>query len=60
EKLFLKNFPTLQKKIKNATHSRHSMTRQLNTVNGLQGQTTEHQPVTAVTVAQLLFLENNH
>jgi len=48
QKLFLKNFPTLQKKIKNATHSRHSMTRKLNTDNGLQIRTTEHQPVTAV------------
>ena len=27
--------------------------------NGLQGRTTEHQPVTSVTVAQLLFLENS-
>ena len=44
---FLK-FPTLQKKIKNATHSQHSMTRQLNTDNGLQRRRTEHQPVTAV------------
>ena len=35
-KLFLKNFQRL-KKIKNATHSRHSMTQKLNTDNGLQG-----------------------
>jgi len=47
-KIVFKIIPTLQKKIKNATHSRHSMTRQLNTDNGLQGRTTEHQPVTAV------------
>lgn len=39
EKIVLKNFPTLQKKIKNATHSRHSMTQKLNIDNGLQGQT---------------------
>ncbi len=48
EKLFLENFPTLQKKIKNATHSRHSMTHKPNNANGLQGRATEHQPVTAV------------
>ena len=28
------------------------MTQKLNTDNGLQGRTTEHQPVTSVTVAQ--------
>jgi hypothetical protein len=39
EKLFLKNY-NASKKIKNATHSRHSMTRQLNTDNGLQAQWT--------------------
>jgi hypothetical protein len=33
-----KKFPTLQKKIKNAKHTRYSMTRQLNTDNGLQRQ----------------------
>jgi len=37
--LFLKNFQRF-KKIKNATHSRHSMTQKLNTDNGLQGRTT--------------------
>jgi hypothetical protein len=47
-KIVFKKFPTLLKKIKNATHSRHSMTQKLNTDNGLQGRTTEHQPVTAV------------
>jgi hypothetical protein len=44
-----KKFPTLQKKIKNATHSRHSMTRQLNNDNGLQGQTTRTTGITAPT-----------
>jgi hypothetical protein len=34
-------FPTLQKKIKNATHSRHSMTQNLNIDNGLQGRWTK-------------------
>jgi hypothetical protein len=38
--LFLKNFQRF-KKIKNATHSRHSMTRQLNSDNGLQARWTE-------------------
>jgi len=33
-----KKFPTLQKKIKNPTHSRHSMTQKLNTDNGFQGR----------------------
>jgi len=40
DKIVFKKFPTLLKKIKNATHSRHSMTRQLNTDNGLQGRWT--------------------
>ena len=35
-----KKFPTLQKKIKNATHSRYSMTQKLNTDNYLQGRWT--------------------
>jgi hypothetical protein len=39
EKLFLKT-SNASKKIKNATHSRHSMTHKLNTDNGLQGRTT--------------------
>ena len=37
DKIVFKKFPTLQKKIKNATHSRHSMTQKLNIDNGLQG-----------------------
>ena len=40
DKIVFKKFPTLLKKIKNATHSRHSMTLKLNTENGLQGRTT--------------------
>jgi hypothetical protein len=40
DKIVFKKFPTLQKKIKNATHSRHSMTQKLNTDNGLQGRWT--------------------
>jgi hypothetical protein len=40
KKIVFKKFPTL-KKIKNATHSRHSMTRQLNSDNGLQARWTE-------------------
>ncbi len=47
-KIVLKNFPTL-KKIKNATHSRHSMTQKLNTNNGLQERwtrTTAHNILT--------------
>jgi hypothetical protein len=36
----LKKFPTLQKKLKNATHSRHPMTHKLNIDNGLQGRWT--------------------
>jgi hypothetical protein len=40
EKIVFKKFPTLLKKIKTATHSRHAMTRQLNNDNGLQGRTT--------------------
>ena len=39
-KIVFKKFPTLLKKIKNATHIRHSMTQKLNTDNGLQGRTT--------------------
>lgn len=55
EKLFLKNFPTLQKnKKRNAQPytdrqiSKQTMTLKPNTDNGLQGQTTEHQLPTAV------------
>ena len=55
EKLFLKNFPTLQKnKKRNAQpdterqKSKRTMTLKLNTDNGLQGQTTEHQLPTCV------------
>ncbi len=48
EKLFLKNFPTLQKNKKRHAQPDTTMTRKLNTDNGLQTQTTEHQPVTAV------------
>ena len=40
DKIVFKKFPTLQKKIKNAPHSRHSMTRQLNNDNGLQARWT--------------------
>jgi hypothetical protein len=40
-KIVFKKFPTLQKKIRNATHSRHSMTRKLNNDNGLQGRWTK-------------------
>jgi hypothetical protein len=47
-KIVFKKFPDPSKKIKNATHSRHSNDTKLNTDNGLQGRTTEHQPVTAV------------
>ncbi|MBS1573627.1 MAG: hypothetical protein JST62_14645, partial [Bacteroidetes bacterium] len=47
EKLFLKNFPALQEKKRNAQPDT-TMTLKLNTDNGLQRQTTEHQPVTAV------------
>lgn len=47
-KLFLKNFPTLQKNKKRNAQPDRQMTRKLNTDNGLQRQTTEHQPVTAV------------
>jgi hypothetical protein len=47
-KLFLKKFSDPSKKIKNATHSRHSMTQKLNNDNGLQGQTTEGLLLTAV------------
>jgi len=36
-KIGFKKFPSLQKNKKYATHSRHSMTRQLNNDNGLQG-----------------------
>jgi hypothetical protein len=56
EKLFLKNFPTLQK-IKNATHSRQKMTRKLNTDNGLQGRTdrTPAYPPNQPHIAQVTF-----
>ena len=54
-KLFLKNFPTLQKnKKRNAQpdtdkqKSKQTMTLKPNTDNGLQGRTTEHQLPTAV------------
>ncbi len=40
DKIVFKKFPTLLKKIKNAPHSRHSMTQKLNIDNGLQGRTT--------------------
>ena len=36
DKIVFKKFPTLLKKIKNATHSRHSITLKLNADNGLQ------------------------
>ena len=49
DKIVFKKFPTLLKKIKNATHSRHSMTHKLNTDNGLQGRKTEGQLITAPT-----------
>ena len=49
DKIVFKKFPDpSKKKIKNATHSRQTMTRKFNTDNGLQRRTTEHQPVTAV------------
>ena len=35
DKIVFKKFPDPSKKIKNATHNRHSMTRKLNTDNGL-------------------------
>jgi hypothetical protein len=47
DKIVFKKFPTLLKKIKNATHSRHSMTQKLNTDNGLQGRPKEGQLITA-------------
>jgi hypothetical protein len=40
DKIVFKKFPTLLKKIKNATHSRHKMTQKLNIDNGLQGRWT--------------------
>jgi hypothetical protein len=62
KKLFLKNLPTLEKnKKRNAQSntdrqkSKQTMTRKLNTDNGLQARPTVHQLPTAVTVAQLLF-----
>ena len=39
DKIVFKKFPDPSKKIKNATHSRQTMTRKLNTDNGLQGRT---------------------
>ena len=55
EKLFLKNFPTLQKNKKrnaqpdiNRQKNKQTMTLKPNTDNGLQGRTTEHQLPTAV------------
>ncbi len=54
EKLFLKNFPTLQKNKKRHAQpntdrqkSKQTMTLKPNTDNGLQGRTTEHQLPTA-------------
>jgi hypothetical protein len=38
-KIVFKKFPNPSKKIKNVTHSRHSMTQKLNNDNGLQGRT---------------------
>ena len=49
DKIVFKKFPTLLKKIKNATHSRHGMTQKLNIDNGLQGRWTEGQLITAPT-----------
>ena len=43
-----KKFQRFKKNKKYATHSRHSMTRQLNSDNGLQAQWTERQHLTAV------------
>ena len=40
EKLFLKNFPTLQKNKKCNAQSNTTMTQKLNISNGLQGRTT--------------------
>ena len=55
EKLFLKNFPTLQKNKKHNAQpvtdrqkNKQTMTLKPNTDNGLQGRTTEHQLPTAV------------
>jgi hypothetical protein len=60
EKLFLKNFPTLQKnKKRNAQpdkdrqKSKQTMTLKPNTVNGLQGRTTEHQLPTFIGVPEI-------
>ena len=47
DKIVFKKFPTLLKKIKNATYSRHIMTQKLNIDNGLQGRRTEGQLITA-------------
>ena len=41
-------FQRFKKKIKNATHSRHTMTHKLNNDNGLQGQTKEGQLITEI------------
>jgi len=49
DKIVFKKFPDPSKKIKNATHSRHSMTQKLNIDNGLQGRRTEGQLITAPT-----------
>ena len=48
EKIVFKKFPTLQKNKKSQRTTRQTMTRKLNTDNGLQGRTTEHQLPTAV------------
>jgi hypothetical protein len=40
KKIVFKKFPTLQKKQKTQTHSRHAMTQKLNIDNGLQGRWT--------------------
>jgi len=48
DKIVFKKFPDPSKKIKNATHSRHSMTQRLNIDNGLQGGQTEGLLLTAV------------
>ena len=48
DKIVFKKFPDPSKKIKNATHSRHSMTHKLNIDNGLQRRWTEGLLLTAV------------
>ena len=61
EKLFLKNFPTLQKNKKHRKpRHKQAITRKRNSDNGLLGRTTERERPTAVIIAQPSNFQNRY